>query len=90
MPPKDFSEVLDSYVEGLSFDSEDGDVIEPPSEQEPFEPSCVNGFDEGDYPTWLQAEMDLIIPDAILEKFCSLQSTVLSGPYWKLSFYVRN
>jgi hypothetical protein len=79
MPAKDFSKVLDSYVE----DTED--VIEPPSEQEPFDFTCARGFEEGDYPTWLQAKMDRIIPYSILQKFGSLQSTFLNGSYWGIS-----
>ena len=35
MPTKDFAEVLDSYVDVISYDGKEDDVVEPPSETEP-------------------------------------------------------
>jgi hypothetical protein len=86
MPAKDFAKVLESYVENLSWNAEDDDVVEPPSKNEPFDPiSCVRGFEEGDYPTWLQAKMDCVIPYEVLRKFGTRETTFLNGSYWGIS-----
>jgi hypothetical protein len=41
------------------------------------------GYDEGDYPPWLQAEMDWIAED-IWSEFGTLEDTMLNGSYWHI------
>lgn len=55
-----------------------------PSPSEPFEISMVPGFDEGDYPPWLQAEMGRYIPSDILRHHGHRDSSVLNGCYWAI------
>jgi hypothetical protein len=47
-----------------------------------FDVSMVPGFDEGDYPPWLQSEMDRYVPAAILERHATRRSSVLNGGFW--------
>ncbi len=65
----------------LSYDAEDHEVIDPPADAESFDPECVAGFSDEDYPTWLQAQMDRVIPREILQKFGSSELTFLNGDY---------
>jgi hypothetical protein len=54
------------------------------SEYSEFHAEQVPGYADGDYPDWLQAEMDRVLPDDILEEFAVSQSTVLSGDYYHI------
>lgn len=56
----------------------------PPHAEEQFNVSMVPGFDEGDYPPWLQAEMDSCIPVELLHRHGRRGSSVLNGPYWEI------
>lgn len=56
----------------------------PPVGEDKFDVSMVPGFDEGDYPPWLQAEMESCIPVALLQKHGQRGSSVLNGPYWEI------
>ena len=61
------------------------DMDEPwPEPEEAFNPECVPGFDEGDYPPWLQPEMGRVVPMIILETFGNRVSTSLNGDYWHI------
>jgi hypothetical protein len=40
--------------------------------------------DEGDYPDWLQLEMDYLIPRDVREKFGTRADTFLNGSYWHI------
>ena len=55
-----------------------------PADDETFEPSVVPGFCDGDYPQWLQREMDDLLPREFLEEFGERQNTMLNGSYWHL------
>lgn len=55
-----------------------------PRLDEAFSAESVNGFSDGDYPPWLQAEMGWTIPHDILERFGTRQSTFLNGDYWHI------
>jgi hypothetical protein len=54
-----------------------------PRRTDPFEGE-VPGQSEGDYPDWLQAEMDQILPDSILSTFGEEKSTMLNGNYYHI------
>jgi hypothetical protein len=71
MAPKDFAQAVKS-------------LRKRPSELEPFDMGGVPGVSDGDYPPWLQAEMEMIIPQEILQEFGSLESTFVSGSYWEI------
>lgn len=73
--PAAFEEVREAY-EGECKN------MEMPSPSSPFDVSMVPGFDEGDYPPWLQAEIDQHVPRDILNRYGSPGSTVLNGPFW--------
>ena len=65
----------------------------PASEHEQFE-DCEGGEDdafdpldyttEGDYPDWLQAEMERVIPADLLGRFGECLDTPLNGSFWSL------
>lgn len=76
MPPKEYS-----YIVRSSCD----DNCEPrPKSTEEFSGECVPGWSEGDYPPWLQTEMESLLPLSVLEKFGKLESTQLNGNYWHI------
>lgn len=61
------------------FDEED----EPrPGPDEPFEGEYLGGWTDGDYPPWLQSEMESLIPRDVLELHATRQSTFLNGDFW--------
>lgn len=55
-----------------------------PSDDDAFDISMVPGVDEGDYPPWLQAEMDLHVPGDILQAHAKPESSVINGRFWML------
>lgn len=50
----------------------------------PFDSECVSGFSEGDYPAWSQAELDEILPKALLRKYATRAVSVHNGGYWHI------
>jgi hypothetical protein len=74
MPPAEYS-----YVVRTAFD----DNCEPrPRSTDPFAAEDVPGWSDGDYPPWLQQEMEYVLPESILESLGSRQSTFLNGNFW--------
>jgi hypothetical protein len=70
-----------SRVLHVSFDQfDDG----RPKSTDAFSPDDVAGWSEGDYPDWLQQEMDRYIPIAILKQFGVRQDTMLNGSFWMI------
>lgn len=55
-----------------------------PRLDEDFSSEYVAGVPDGDYPPWLQAEMERIIPRDILRQFGKSETTHLNGPYWHI------
>lgn len=77
MPAEEYESVMAS-----SFD----EVDEPrPADEEEFDAMQVAGLGDGDYPPWLQAEMDHHVPPSVLERFGSPTSTVINGFYWHIA-----
>lgn len=65
------------------------DALEDAGESQPrgsdeFSGEQIPGFCDGDYPTWLQQEMEHVVPLQILEKYGTLKTTVINGLYWHL------
>ncbi|QDL37209.1 hypothetical protein [Rhodoferax sediminis] len=44
----------------------------------------VAGYSEGDYPLWLQLELDHVLPIEILKRYGRRTDTFVSGTYWDL------
>lgn len=47
-----------------------------------FSPDDVAGWAEGDYPAWLQQEMDRYLPGYLLRRFGARRDTILNGSFW--------
>lgn len=59
------------------------EIGEPrPEPGDPFSGECIPGWTDGDYPEWLQQEMDGVVPRTILEQFGRLESTSINGSFW--------
>lgn len=72
LPPGEYDRIAEAVAE-----CED----ERPRLDQPFDACEVPGVSEGDYPPWLQPEMESILPDEVLRKFGRVESTMLNGSY---------
>jgi hypothetical protein len=54
-----------------------------PKSSHPFDGEQVAGWSDGDYPLWLQQEMDLYLPEEVLREFGRLVFSVMNGPFCK-------
>lgn len=75
MPANEYQKIIDQ------FDEEDEP---PPARDRSFSGDQIRGYSDGDYPPWLQAEMDTVIPTDILKRFGRPQSTMINGRYWHI------
>ena len=75
MPRKDYSEVIRRF-------DEDGEPR--PRSTDPFSGEDVGGWTDGDYPQWLQQDMDIHLPSEVLRQYGERQSTRLNGDYWMI------
>ena len=73
MPKSEYTKVMH-----WKFD-EDGK--RRPRSTDPFSAGMVPGFYDGDYPDWLQREMDVLLPEEISEKYGTMEQTMLNGDY---------
>ena len=55
-----------------------------PKSSDPFTGELVSGWSDGDYPPWLQQEMDMYLPPEILERFGKSESTSVNGSFWMI------
>jgi hypothetical protein len=76
MPPKEYSRVVRQ-----AFD-DNGE--RRPAGKDAFDPEALPGWSDGDYPPWLQPEMDQVLPIALLKQFGSREDTAVSGSYWHI------
>lgn len=53
---------------------------ELPPDDEPFDPTEIFGYGDGDWPEWLHQEMLGWIPGDLIAQFGSVQESVLNGP----------
>ncbi len=75
VPPGEYSAII------RSFD----DFGEPrPRSTDSFSAESVPGWSDGDYPPWLQKEMEDVVPMDILEAYGTLERTFVNGCYWHL------
>ena len=73
MPRKEYSDIV------RAFD----DQGEPrPKSTDPFSGECVPGWSDGDYPPWLQKELDFILPVSVLAQFGKRETTFVNGNFW--------
>ena len=73
MPRKEYSNIV------RAFDDEG----EPrPKSTDPFSGECLPGWSGGDYPPWLQQEMEYFLPASVLEQFGKREDTRLNGSFW--------
>ena len=53
-----------------------------PKSKDPFSAESLPGWSDGDYPPWLQQEMEKIVPRTVLERFGKRADTYLNGSFW--------
>ena len=52
-----------------------------PNNEDPFDRDRIPGYGDGDYPEWLQTQMEHFLPADILAKFGEPVATMLNGDY---------
>jgi hypothetical protein len=52
-----------------------------PNNEDPFNRDRIPGYSDGDYPEWLQSQMEWLLPTDILAKFGEPVATRLNGDY---------
>ena len=75
MPSDEYQRIVNL----VEFEEEDQTDPDP---NEEFDGTWLT--EEGDYPDWLQPEMDYTIPRDILERFGGRADTFLNGSYWHI------
>ena len=76
VPAAEYSDIV-----RRSFD----DMGEPrPRSSDPFHGEQIAGWSDGDYPPWLQSEMDLLLPKDVLEDHGDREDTFLNGSFWMI------
>lgn len=78
---EEFAEADPAAFEEVREYLEEEDEEVPPMDSS-FDVSMVPGFDQGDYPPWLQTEIALHVPRDILDRYGRLESSVLNGAFW--------
>lgn len=73
MPEDDYE-----LIAALLFDLDD---LDRPDDDEPFVPERVPGYVDGDYPPWLQKEMESVLPWEVVERFGKRLQTAINGIY---------
>jgi hypothetical protein len=76
IPAEEYEEIV-----AKQFDAES---MRRPSPSTRFSGEDLWGWSDGDYPPWLQSEMEWVIPDEILEQFGQRKQTFVNGPYWHI------
>lgn len=76
MPKAAYSELLPRISERYRDNG-----LPMPKNADRFDSSDVPGVCDGDYPDWLQTEMDSVLPEAILDEFGEWSTTMLNGGY---------
>ncbi len=74
IPRKEYSVIIHS-----AFDDQG---TARPKSTAPFSEESVAGWSDGDYPAWLQSEMEGILPRSVLEQFGKRETTFLNGSFW--------
>lgn len=74
IPAKEYSKIIVGAFE-------DGGERRP-AKSAPFDPEQLPGWSDGDYPPWLQSEMEAVLPRNLLRQFGRLDTTNLNGSFW--------
>jgi hypothetical protein len=89
--PKEYKELLKRLREGeYDLDDDEGHDSHKqrnlPEDNDPFDRDFwIPGSSDGDYPDWLQKDLDLWLPDSILKRFATYETSVLNGPFWNIN-----
>lgn len=78
LPPGEL-QILES-----SFPLDEDGIIELPADDATDPSDYVPGFTDGDYPQWLQAEQDRLLPHDLLGRFGIRETSVLNGDFWTI------
>lgn len=76
MDPEEYERLVSTM-----FDEEG---LERPTPETPFRAEEVPGYCDGDYPPWLQQEMDDVLPWELIERFGQHEPTCING--WFVRF----
>ena len=55
------------------------DDAEKSQDDDKFVPEAIPGWSDGDYPPWLQQEMDSVLPQQVLARFAEKKITAVNG-----------
>ncbi|MBK8907137.1 MAG: hypothetical protein IPM60_04310 [Rhodospirillales bacterium] len=75
LPEGEFDEIAERY------DAVDDDL---PPDDASFSAGDLPGFCDGDYPPWLQAEMDLVLPRDLIHRFGKRETSFLNGSFYSI------
>lgn len=75
MPREEYSDIVRWY-------DEEGEPR--PKSEDPFSGEAVPGWTDGDYPPWLQTEMESQLPRALLEQFGTCEISAINGNFWMI------
>lgn len=70
----------DEIVSRVLYEEEEPE----PKISDPFDFESVPGYCDGDYPDWLQQDMDSCVPEEILQKYAIYELTALNGSYYHI------
>jgi len=73
MPADEYEQIV-----SIVFDEAGEERPEPGT---PFDSSVVPGFCDGDYPPWLQKEMQSVLPPDVIDRFGRWEQTAINGVY---------
>ena len=76
MPAAEYSRVVQGF---------DNAQVRRPKSNAAFSPDDVSGWSDGDYPDWLQQDMDCVVPEDLLSKYGRLAHTLLNGAFWMIA-----
>ena len=75
-----FDEIIERCVNGFDVDEDDEVIL--PADDEEFYASLIHGYDDGDWPDWPAAQMDLWMPSDLAEEYLVEVGTLLNGSYF--------
>lgn len=75
MPEREYERIMHDF-------DEEGEPR--PTASDEFKSDYIGGYSDGDYPPWLQSEMDMVIPEEILWEFGERQTTFVNGDFWHI------
>jgi hypothetical protein len=75
VPAKEYSSVVRVF---------DDNGEQRPADEDAFDAESLPGWSDGDYPPWLQSEMDRFLPRVFLAQYGTLRNTATGGSYWHI------